>query len=70
MTTNKNDILKRIQALTKEKEANRLNKRLAELTNQLYEMDIDAMDYEVNKGYMTRKEADDELARRRNLYFA
>ncbi|MFC4022711.1 hypothetical protein ACFOUV_02625 [Oceanobacillus longus] len=64
-----NDILKRLQALQKEKETNDTLKKLAVLENKLYEMDVDAMTYEVDKGYRTQESADKELERRRNKYF-
>lgn len=66
----KKDVLKRIEALQREKEMNEINKRLAELTNQLYDMDVEAMQYEVDRGLISRESADKELRRRREKYFA
>lgn len=65
----KKDILKRLQALQKEQETNRLLKRLAELENQLYEMDVESMEYDVEKGYRTRESAEQQLLKRRKKYF-
>ncbi|AQX56047.1 hypothetical protein [Priestia flexa] len=69
MTKDKSAILQRIKALNEEKEVNAINKRLAELHNRLYEMDVDSMEYDVKHGYKTREEADNELIRRRKKYF-
>lgn len=65
----KKDILKRLQALQEEQETNRLLKRLAELENQLYEMDVESMEHDVEKGYRTRESAEQQLLKRRKKYF-
>ncbi|MCQ6277301.1 hypothetical protein JMM81_20725 [Bacillus sp. V3B] len=69
MPKDNNEILKRIQALNEEREVNAINKRLVELQNQLYEMDIESMEYEIKRGFRTHEEAEKELARRRKDYF-
>lgn len=66
---NKEEMLQRLQALQDEKEANKIKKRLAELENELYEMDVDAMKYEVERGLRTRESAEAELGKRRKKYF-
>lgn len=63
------EILQRIQELKNEKKANQLLKRLAELDNELYAMDVKSVQYDVNKGYCTQKEADVKLAKLRKKYF-
>jgi hypothetical protein len=65
----KNEILARLQMLQREKEANAIQKRLAELENKLYAMDVDALNWEVEKGYRTKESVEKELERRRMKYF-
>ncbi|MDE4086199.1 hypothetical protein PO902_14220 [Planococcus maritimus] len=65
----KNDILQRLQALEKQKKANNIEKLLAEKIDRLYQMDIEAMQYDIDKGLRTVESADKELANRRKKYF-
>lgn len=65
----KKEILKQLQALQEEQETNQLLKHIAELENQLYELDVVSMTWEVDKGYRTKQFAAQELERRRKRYF-
>lgn len=65
----KNDILKRLQLLQLEKESIRTEKRLTELLTKLYEMDVEAMDFEVQTGIRSRESANEELEKRHKRYF-
>lgn len=69
MPKNKKDIIERLQVLQKEKEAIALHKRIAEIENELYKMDVEALNYEVEKGIRTQESAEKELVIRRNKYF-
>ncbi|CAM4304524.1 hypothetical protein [Jeotgalicoccus halotolerans] len=62
-------IEERIREIEAEQEHNRILQQIATLENELYDMDVEAIESSVHNGYRTPQEGEQEIERRKKKYF-